>query len=552
MSFTTLNTAPNILAISDSPDPQAGGSQINFTSTASDPDGEDIWLYVCKDSACTNCAPGNTTNCWSVSTAGAIVDPSASYTCPSCQVSTNNYWAKVCDGVNACSSIITGGGGSFSCLKEYGCPETDAAKCYPGSPNSYAVDTVCCDSPCLGTCQACNLAGNVGTCTIRPSGDTTECGACKQCDGTNIDCQSITTANGKDCNQACTKCLSGQCVFRDPGDNVECSDPVCFECTGNNPDCQPVIMGEYTGPFQIWGTFVRWQSRDYAGNLEAVKSKEINVVSNLPPQAQALTAQTQGSFCCGVTGYPPVILSWQYSDDNGDDQSDYQVQIASDSGFANIIDDFKCSAHPGTCNPVLPSPSNISYNPTSLSWASTYYWRVKVWDSQGADSSWVEPDPSQNPFTTISHPYPYVDFDWSPQYPTKDEVVQFCSVAETETIIIPCPPEEEPCPTQTIIICSDTSPQGYANRSVCYKGIGNTDYNYCNIPTYGGTFLWTITEGAGTFDPIRNENTPNPQITFTGTKIKLAVTDADGNTCPQEYSIEVRLPLPKWKEIKPF
>jgi hypothetical protein len=541
-----LNEPPNILAVSHSPDPQAGGSSINFTSTASDPNpGDTIKLYICKYGDCSNCGPGNTTDCLAVTSTGVIVDPSASYTCPSpcANPSTNNYWAKVCDRGDLCSSIITGGGGSFSCKKEDGCSETDATKCYSGK----SYDGVCCNVDCLGTCQACNLTGSVGTCTVRPSGDTTECDICKQCDGSNIDCQSITAANGKDCNQACTKCLSGSCVFRDAGDNVECSDPVCFECTGNNPDCQPVIMGEYTGPFQVWGTWVRWQSRDYAGNLEAVKSKQINVVSNLPPEAQVLTAQTQGSFCCGVTGYPPVILSWQYSDADGNDQSDYQVQIATNSGFTNIIDDFKCSDHPATCDPVSPSPSNISYNPTSLSWATTYYWRVKVWDSQGADSGWVDPDPSQNPFTTISHPYPYVDFDWSPQYPTKDEVVQFCSVYE-EVCVTPC---ETPCTCGTIVICSDTAP-AYTNRSVCYKGVGNTDYNYCNIPTYGGTFLWEIIPPEnGTFiESLASDF--NPKMKFTGTDVRLTITDTTGYSCPEKETVTVRLPLPKWKEIKPF
>src|SRR5262249_30208599 len=32
------------------------------------------------------------------------------------------------------------------------------------------VDGVCCNSACSGTCQACNIVGNVGACTNTPSG----------------------------------------------------------------------------------------------------------------------------------------------------------------------------------------------------------------------------------------------------------------------------------------------------------------------------------------------------------------------------------------------
>jgi len=103
----TIDNPPVITSVSDN-SPKCGNEVITFTSVASDPDaGNTIKLYICKDSSCTNCGPTAGSGCWASSTAGVTSNPTISYTCPSCDYSTNNYWAKVCDNIGACSSIIT-------------------------------------------------------------------------------------------------------------------------------------------------------------------------------------------------------------------------------------------------------------------------------------------------------------------------------------------------------------------------------------------------------------------------------------------------------------
>ena len=180
-----FNLSPTITSVSDSPDPQQGGSNVSFTSVASDPDaGDTIKLYVCKASDCANCGPADTSNCWAVTAAGVATNPSTSYSCSSCAAATNNYWAKVCDSSNVCSSPIVAGV-SFSCRKENSCPETVAANCF----STFSTDGYCCDSACTGTCQRCNAT--LGTCTVRTADDNTGCQSGYQCDGTNTTCQFI-------------------------------------------------------------------------------------------------------------------------------------------------------------------------------------------------------------------------------------------------------------------------------------------------------------------------------------------------------------------------
>jgi hypothetical protein len=171
--------APTITSVSDDPDPQGGGLDVTFTSIASDPDGDNIILYICDDAPCTNCNPSTQVDCLAVGSAAAS-DPSATFPCPSCTANTYNYWAKVCDENDVCSSIIAGD--SFTCKKENGCSEVTASNCFSG----FSVDGYCCNSACTGGCEECDVTP--GTCTVRVAGDSSGCASCFSCDGINPDC----------------------------------------------------------------------------------------------------------------------------------------------------------------------------------------------------------------------------------------------------------------------------------------------------------------------------------------------------------------------------
>jgi len=127
-------------------------------------------------------------------------------------------------------------GGNVYLQKPLGKTCSAAIECVSG----YCVDGVCCNSICGGTCQACNLTGNIGTCTTRSADDNTECGTCQKCDGSNTSCQNITSGQeGKNCTAACTECNgSGSCVniANDTQDNVGSNlcNQICKKCSDGN------------------------------------------------------------------------------------------------------------------------------------------------------------------------------------------------------------------------------------------------------------------------------------------------------------------------------
>ena len=204
-------------------------------------------------------------------------------------------------------------------------------------------------------------------------------------------------------------------------------------------------------------------------------------VCNQPPSAINLS-MTEADYCGAP--YPPIILSWQFSDPNpGDTQSAYQVQVDNQFWFPSPEKDSGkvISSHNG-------------YAPIGLSFNTTYYWRVRVWDNQDTVSAWsVGPS-----FTTDLHPYPDPDFSWSPQYPIANELIQF------------------------------------TDQTAFY-----------NSP---GTWFWNFGDGNTT----TTQNPTHSYDEYLEYTVTLEVTDGTGYTCSISKALNVELPLPEWKEIPPF
>ena len=265
-----------------------------------------------------------------------------------------------------------------------------------------------------------------------------------------------------------------------------------------------------------WGEeVVGWISFNDSNTGGPIDYQVITTLSlpNESPSAINLSV-TQGNYC--FSPQPPIYLSWEYSDPDDvppgtDPQSAYQVQVDDNSDFSSPeIDSGKVSS------------SSNSYAPIGLSYNTTSYWRVMVWDSNDTPSDdWIvyqDDVPPPESFTTPLHAYPWPDFTHSPQNPAAGEVVQF---TDTST-------------------CWDATQSSYS----CKNNVNNP-------------YQWDF-EDDGTIDCDSNID-PNCRGDVThiydvagNYTVKLSVTD-DIGTCTGagDTPVGVTLPLPKWREIPP-
>jgi hypothetical protein len=236
-------------------------------------------------------------------------------------------------------------------------------------------------------------------------------------------------------------------------------------------------------------------------------------IFNQPPSATNLSVDPPNSTdYCGITGYPRVRLKWQFSDP-GDSQSAYQIQVANSSGFSPLfLDTLKIISPTGQSQTFVIQPPY-----STLFWNTTYYWRLKVWDSQDTPSTdWIvylNNTPPPESFTTAIHSYPYPDFTLSPQNPAIGEVVTF------------------------------------TDNSKCYSSPGNTEYS-CST---GGSisYLWDFGNGQ---TPTTKGNATTT-YTITGPKtVRLTITDnslTPAGSCDTTRQVAITLPLPEYQEVPP-
>lgn len=210
---------------------------------------------------------------------------------------------------------------------------------------------------------------------------------------------------------------------------------------------------------------------------------------NESPSAVSLSA-IPGDYCDCGTSCPPISLSWTFSDpDVGDSQTAYQIQIDNTPGFPSPEDTRK-----------IISSSN-TYAPLNLSYNTTYYWRIKVWDNHDAESVWA----NGLSFVTAKHAWPAIDFSWTPGSPRVNQPVLF------------------------------------EDQSTVYGGASKVSWQ------------WNFQEGFAT-SSSNLRNVVNECLSA-GVKIaNLRVTDSDGYFCDDSRSVPCGgafLP-PQWQEIPPI
>ena len=146
-----------------------------------------------------------------------------------CEGVTDTPDPGTCDGDETCDAV-------GACVAVSGAQCLVNGDCLTGQ----CVDGVCCDSPCDGTCQACDLDGSVGACTpVTLDEDPDTCAGTSACDAIGL-CADV---DGEPCGLP-GDCLSGQCV-----DGVCCDsgcEASCHTC-GSASDvgsCVPIASAE--------------------------------------------------------------------------------------------------------------------------------------------------------------------------------------------------------------------------------------------------------------------------------------------------------------------
>ena len=216
--------------------------------------------------------------------------------------------------------------------------------------------------------------------------------------------------------------------------------------------------------------------------------------------------------------YPYVELSWNFNDIDEDEQSAYEVEIFSDPGCNNLVNR---SNDPDLTHPDAHFETSSNwYNPGPpfLSFNTDYYWKVRVWDDQGAISDWSEP----SSFRTPIHAAPRPIFELSTTHPSLNETIEF------------------------------------QDNSVCYI-IPNNDTVGCESPLENINYEWNFgdEETSSTQGTVSHTYSDSEQYNIT-----LSITDNSFLTdpiighsinCTSDLQvINVTQPLPQWQEIAPF
>jgi hypothetical protein len=164
----------------------------------------------CCDSSCANscdaCDVAGSEGSCSVVPSGLLGAPScspylcdgASVSCPfSCASNADCTSGFICNGSNQCVQA-----------QPIGSVCSQSSECISG----FCVDDYCCDSSCSNSCDACNMAGSVGSCSVVPSG-LLGAPSCSPylCDGATVSCP-FSCASNADCISSFICNGSNQCV----------------------------------------------------------------------------------------------------------------------------------------------------------------------------------------------------------------------------------------------------------------------------------------------------------------------------------------------------
>jgi len=123
---------------------------------------------------------------------------------------------------------------------------------------------------------------------------------------------------------------------------------------------------------------------------------------------------------CHSCAYPlQPTLYWRFVSDEGYTQDAFEIHFANNSAFNNYI-----NVTEGWADSLSEA---YAVEENSLSYGQTYWWRIRVRDSQGVVSNWVT---YGSTYQTLPHPYPEPNFTWEPEPPVLEEETQFTDTSK--------------------------------------------------------------------------------------------------------------------------
>lgn len=218
------------------------------------------------------------------------------------------------------------------------------------------------------------------------------------------------------------------------------------------------------------------------------------VTTNNKPLAFDLSSRDNS---CGVVK-PRKDLFWKFSDpDTGDFQTAFQIQIARDPGFGNIVLD---------TNKIVSGLSSYTTAESVLDYSATYFWRVRLWDNFDKVSAWTN-----DSFITPKH-----------QFPTPDYLCDNKDCAKLASPVV----------LNQVVILTDNSIAYGGSKIVKWK--------------------WSLPLGVALIKGDLSDREIWVRFEQAGiSTITLKATDSKGYTCPVSKTFSVGKKIPWWKEILP-
>lgn len=217
------------------------------------------------------------------------------------------------------------------------------------------------------------------------------------------------------------------------------------------------------------------------------------------------------NYCNIAPGLGQVSFQWKYNDADGDTETRFDFRVNNVNNVADPNPEIDKTVNNPSCTDTDPGKALSCINTqsgtvgTDLSYNTTYYWWVRVYDNQGNDSGWVQ-GPS---FKTTPHAWPWPDFT--------------CNDADCESIT---PAEEEVITLKSVTTYYDG--QGHCEWALPVGAVVDS-----------GNPNWDCELG------VKFQKGENQEITLTA-------FDSDGYNCPHTETINVTEPVPEWEEITPY